>query len=204
MSTKKPQDRFLDVFVNLCGILNRYLKDACSRGYEGINPELLTLAQDFMAKYEPMDLMLKYTVYTIDHWEGIRLRKREDFIENMESIFGWVLDNVGGKEVAKQLFFGHDANGQDYIGPAKEHKLFTHFQSLCRIILKHIDQHHRFTDHFITMYQKMETDANKLAPKTSTPEISTKEDLQNKYNWVTIKQAWSEYSDEHGVLKRGT
>lgn len=130
------EDRFHRNVVDMSNLIGDLVTIAFEKGYNIVNPALVTVASNILNSYDKTKLITNFIEKSHPHWKMV-LRKNElFFIEHAQEIFGDL--PLSSVDAFKKLFTLVDDKKQPVIEKEDRESIWDFFHSLVKICIKHI------------------------------------------------------------------
>jgi len=113
------------------------INDANSRGYQGVQSDILNKVSAYINQYNAHELVMCYILFSYQFWNQMAQRDEEFFVSNCGAIFGFLPidkeDQAYFSKVISNLVTARDSNGNGYIDQEDKDYLWDSFGALNRI-----------------------------------------------------------------------
>lgn len=162
MALPPPEERFCENINGVIEVVTFGVREAERKGQHIISPMLLSLAGAAIAQYDKRFIIETFINKSHGHWDRIRARDRNFFIENAADIFSDL--PLGNVEAFKKLFLLRDREGKPIAGPEFEDELWSMFESLVKICINYIHENREMSANGEYAYEFLEhVDLNRHA-----------------------------------------
>lgn len=192
MATKKstPQSRFKDNMIDMIEFCRTMVVDLTKRKYSVVNPKLIEIGGAYLKEnFDDISLIEGFIFRSVKHWDKIKDRDENFFIQHSNAIFGEKIP-IDIIKMFTNLFTMKDNTGKPVLHQDDRDIIWEYFESFVRISIKFVHEKRR---PFSTEKEKVVTDPETGETKTIkvvVPEYETKAGTSD-INLVVLAKRWN-------------
>lgn len=130
--------RFLANVSDLIDLIHELTSMCWDSGCQDLNPTLILAAGAYLKSYDKIKLIETFITYSNEHWEKIRTRDENFFINNAHEIFQHLPVQEGKINAFKILFTATEKDGTPIVVKEDRDAVWEIFDSLVKICIKYI------------------------------------------------------------------
>lgn len=130
------EDRFMSNASELTLFVHGLVKEVYNQGYQIVNPQLVEIAGHILNGFNKSDVIVSFITYSYPHWNSIRNKNKNFFVENAGKVFGDL--PVSNVDAFKDLFIITDRDGNPVVSDENVEILWDFFHALVKISIKYI------------------------------------------------------------------
>ena len=139
MEQNPPEEqRFITNVLDLTDLVHELATICWDAGRKDINPRLVMIAENFLETYDPVQLIEVFIKHSHMHWEKVRTRDENFFIENAHLIFQQLPVDTSNINAFKVFFTAKDEKGEYIIVHEDREAIWDIFNSLIKICIKYV------------------------------------------------------------------
>jgi hypothetical protein len=136
--TPPEEKRFITNVLDLTDLIHELSTVCWDAGVKDINPTMVLLAGSYLKTYDPVTLIEVFIKHSHMHWNKIKERSENFFIDNAHVIFQQLPMDSKNINAFKVLFTAVDDKGNKIIGQDDRNAVWDIFDSLVKICIKYI------------------------------------------------------------------
>ncbi len=132
------EERFLTNVLDLTALVHELATTCWNSGTKDINPQLVFIAEKYLENYDKISLIETFIKHSHPHWDEIKNRNEEFFIEHAHILFKHLPIDSNNINAFKVFFTAIDENGENIIIEEDRDAIWDIFDSLVKICIKYV------------------------------------------------------------------